>query len=65
MTCMDCDDHELCEKQREELLVTLRAAEERNEVLCGIIRLHDGIMGDRREAAKRRSLVVGNMCCFW
>lgn len=56
---------ELCEKQRAELLKILRVAEKRNEVLCGIIRLHDGLYGDRREAAKRRSLVVGNLCCFW
>ena len=61
----DCDDHELCERQYDELLFTLRRAEERNEVLHGIIRLHDGLAGDRREAAKRRSLVVGNLCCFW
>ena len=65
MTCMDCDDHEKCKREYAELLTTLRVAEERNEVLCGIIRLRDGIMGDRREAAKRRSLVVGGLCVYW
>lgn len=61
MTC----NNGICERQREEILKTLRAAEERNEVLCGIIRLRDGIMGDRKEDRKRRSLVVGKLCCFW
>lgn len=64
MTCMDCDDHELCEKQREELLKTLRAAEERNEVLNGIIRLRSGLERDRLEAMKR-PVPVGRIRAFW
>ena len=61
----DCPDCRRMAIEKEEILSTLRTAEERNEVLCGVIRLSDGLSQDRKEAAKRRSLVVGNLCCFW
>lgn len=64
MTCMDCDDHEDCERKYADLLKTLRAAEARNEVLCGVIRLRDGLERDRLEAMKR-PVPVGRIRAFW